>query len=247
MADKITRRELKRNELAETMGRTVDYVSHHRRGVTEALAIGAGLLLLIGGFFLVQAFRERQAGRELSAGLASLQVPLATDPSAATAPVTYPTSVLRDRAAEERFRKAASYRGTRSGRAAAVILAARGEGAGKALEVFSRAARDDGAEIAAAAEINAARLLASQGKTTEAIERLRRSIDSPDSKAPKDALLFALAQIYERAGVRADARATYQRIVADFPASPYRGEARQLAGTTPQLNSTAPQLDGTTP
>lgn len=240
MAHKITRRDLKRNELVETMGRTVDYVSHHRRGVTEAFAITAGLLLLIGAFFLVQAFRERQAGRELSAGLALLQVPLATDPSGATAAVTYPTSVLRSRAAEERFRKAASYRGTGSGRAAAVILAARGEAAGKDLEVFSRAAREEGAEIAAAAEINAARLLASQGKTAEAIDRLRRSIDSAESDAPKDALLFALAQIYERTGARADARAAYERIVADFPASPYRGEARQLAGTTPQLPGTTP-------
>ena len=34
-----TRRDLKRNELAETMGRTVDYVSHHRKGVTEAIVI----------------------------------------------------------------------------------------------------------------------------------------------------------------------------------------------------------------
>ena len=233
MAARITKRELKRNDLAETMGRTVDYVAHHRRGVTEAAAIAAGIVLLIGGFFLVQSFRERRAGGELSAGLAVLQTPLATDPAGATAPETFPTVVARSRAADERFRKAASYRGTRSGRAAAVILAARGENSGKALEVFTRAARDDKSEIAAAAEIDAARLLASQGKTTEAIERLRRAIDSPDSAAPKDALLFTLAQIYERTGARADARAAYQRIVADFPSSPYRGDARQLGGTTP--------------
>ena len=41
MTKKITRKQLKRNELVETMGRTVDYVSHHRRGVTEAMVAGA--------------------------------------------------------------------------------------------------------------------------------------------------------------------------------------------------------------
>ena len=81
--------------------------------------------------------------------------------------------------------------------------------------------------MAAAAEIDAARLLASQGKTTEAIDRLKRAIESPRSAAPKDALLFALAEIYERAGSATDARATYQRLVNDYPNSPYRTAAQQ--------------------
>jgi hypothetical protein len=89
MAKKITRKQLKRNVLAVTMGATVDYVSHHRRGVTEGLVAAAVLAALVAGFFLFRAYRENQAGRELSAGLAALDVPLAGQP-AATGAETFP-------------------------------------------------------------------------------------------------------------------------------------------------------------
>ena len=92
---RITRRELKRNELADTFGKTVDYVSHHRRGAVEAFAAVAAVLLIAAGFFLFRFARERQAGRELSAALEILETPVAGDPAAATAPKTFPTAADR--------------------------------------------------------------------------------------------------------------------------------------------------------
>jgi tetratricopeptide (TPR) repeat protein len=227
MNEKISRKDLKRNDLADTVGRTVDYVSSHRRGVTEGTAIAVGVVVLAAAFFAVKTYREGRAGRELSAGLAALQAPLSTDPGAAAAPETYPTAAARDRAADQHLRKASSYGGTAPGRAASVILAARAEKSAAAAETFTRAARDGKAEIAAAAEIDAAKLLAAQGKATEAIERLKRAIESPGATVPKDALLYTLAEIYESNGASSDARATYQRIVNDYPNSPYRPDARQ--------------------
>lgn len=228
MSQRIQRRELKRNDLADTVGKTVDYVSHHRRGVTEVTVIAVALLVLVGGFLVFRQFRERQAGRDLSAALAALETPLAGPTGAAAAETkTYATAAERDREAEKHLRKAAERKSTDAGRAAAVILAARGEKPAEALELLARAARDGGAEVAALAELDYARLLAAQGKSAEAIDRLKRAIESADSEAPKDALLFALAQIYERAGSASDARATYQRLVNDYPESPYRIEAQQ--------------------
>ena len=58
-----------------------------------------------------------------------------------------------------------------------------------------------------------------------------RAIESPQSLAPKDALLFALAETYEKAGSSTDARATYQRLVNDYPNSPYRNDAREKVGS----------------
>ena len=81
MGKKITRKQLKRNDLVETMGRTVDYVSHHRRGVTEGIVAAAVVVLLIGGFLVLRAYRESQAGKDLSAGLAALDVPIAGTPA----------------------------------------------------------------------------------------------------------------------------------------------------------------------
>ena len=227
MSQKIRRKDLKRNELAEQMGRGVNYVSHHRRGVTEAIAIGAGVVLLAGAFVGFRSYRENEAGRELSAGLAALEAPLAGTPAAANAPRSFTTAAERDKEALDHLRKAAASKGTVAGRAAGVILAAREPKAPESSERFARAARSGRAEISAAAELDQARLLAAAGKTTEAIDRLKRAIESSDAAAPKDAMMFALAQVYEQTGATADARATYQRLVSDYPNSPYRADARQ--------------------
>ena len=224
---RIKRKELKRNDLAETFGRTVDYVSHHRRGATEAIGATVAVLLLAAGFFLFRGWREHQAGKELSIALEILESPLASDPTAASAPRTFPSAEGRETEATKHLQDAAKKGGTDAGKAAAVILAARKAKPPAAVETLSKAARDASPEVAAVAEIDAARLLAADGKTTEAIDRLKRAIESPESSVPKDALLFTLAETYEKAGSAADARATYQRIVNDYPNSPYRSEAQQ--------------------
>jgi tetratricopeptide (TPR) repeat protein len=228
---RINRRQLKRNELADTFGRTVDYVSHHRRGATEAIAAGVGILLLALGFFVFRGWRERAAGRELSEALAVLEAPLASDPAAATAARSYPTAAARDREANRLLEAAAKKGGTEAGRAARVIVAARAGKPDDAVKSLTRVSHDASPEIAAAAEIDAARLLVAAGKTAEAIERLKRGIESPQAAAPKDALLFVLAETYEKSGAPADARATYQRLANDYPNSPYRAAAREKLGT----------------
>lgn len=228
---RITRRQLKRNDLADTVGRGVDYVAHHRRGATEAIAAVVAVLLLAGGFLLFRGWRERVAGRELSEALAVLEAPLASDPAAATASRTYPTAADREREAAKHLDAAAKKGSTEAGRAARVILAARSDKPAEAVNDLTKVARDAKWEVAAAAEIDAARLLAATGKTNEAIERLKRGIESPQAAAPRDALLFLLAETYEKAGNAAEARATYQRIVNDYPNSPYRSPAREKLGT----------------
>jgi tetratricopeptide (TPR) repeat protein len=228
MTQKISRRDLKRNDLAETMGKTVEYVTGHRRGVTEAIAIAVAVGVLVGGFLLYRAWLGRSAGKSLSEAIGVLETPLASDASAAGAPKTFASAAERLTEAEKLLQKAAAHGSTRSGRAAQVILAANGaDKPGQSIEVFEKAARLSKSESAAAAEIDAAKLLAAQGKTTEAIDRLKRAIESPASAAPKDALLFTLAGIYEQSGSPADARATYQRLITDYPNSPYRADARQ--------------------
>jgi len=228
MAQKITRRDLKRNELAETMGRTVGYVSEHRKGVTESIAILAGVAVLVGGFLAYRVWTARSAGRSLSEALAVLDTPVAGSADAAGATKTYPSEAERRKAANALLEKAAKHGSTSPGRAAQVLLAAGGaDKPGQTVDVFEKAARQGKSETAAAAEIDAAKLLASQGKATEAIERLKRAIDAPSGPAPKDALLYTLGQIYEQSGNPADARAAYQRLINEYPTSPYRADARQ--------------------
>jgi len=226
MAQKITRKDLKRNELAETVNKTVGFVSVHRRGVTEAIAIAIGVAVVAAGIVAFRLYLAAAAGRELSTALEILSTPITGQPAAAGAPKTYPSAAEREKAAEVHLRKAASHPSTTAGRAAAVIVAARDPKATGSSETLMRVAREGKAEVAASAEIDAARWLAASGKVTEATDRLKRAIESPDVRAPKDALLFALGEIYDKAGQTADARAAFQRLVNDYPNSAYRTDAR---------------------
>jgi hypothetical protein len=158
------------------MERTVGYVSLHRRTVTQAAIAGAVLLLLVAGFFAVRAYRENQAGKDLSEGLAALDVPIAGQPAAAGAPKTYSSAGERDKAAEVHLRKAAGMGGTVAGQAAAMILAAR-SASPDAAATLERLAREGKAEVAASAEIDAARLLAAGVSGAQGRAALRSRTD----------------------------------------------------------------------
>src|SRR6266542_1487778 len=113
MAQKIRLQDLRRNELAETMGKTVDYVTGHRRGVTEALAIAAAVAALVGGFFLYRAWLERSAGRSLSEALAILDTPLASEQQPG-AVKTFASAAERRTQADKLLQKAAAHGSTNS-------------------------------------------------------------------------------------------------------------------------------------
>jgi len=226
MAQKITRKDLKRNELAETVNKTVGFVSLHKKGVTETTAIAIAVAAVAAGIVAYRLYIAAAAGHELSAALEILSTPIAGQPNASGAAKTYPSAAERDKEADAHLRKAAAHSSTSAGRAAAVILAARDPKAPGTADALMRVAREGKAEVAAAAEIDAARWLAAQGRTVEAADRLKRAIESQEIRAPKDSLLFALGEIYEKAGQTADARAAFQRLVNDYPNSPYRADAR---------------------
>src|ERR1700687_2596913 len=100
MKQKINRKDLKRNELAETMTRTADYVTHHRRGVTEAAMMFGAVVLIVAGIVAFRAYRASAAGKALSAALEVLATPLTGQPAATGAAKTYATGAEREKEAE---------------------------------------------------------------------------------------------------------------------------------------------------
>jgi len=231
MAKKLRREDLKRDEVMETVGKGIQFVSVHRRGTTETVAIAVGLAALIGVFVGFRAHRESQAAGHLSRALAALSTPLAGDPSAGGAAKTFASASERTAEANRELAAAADFGATKSGREAAVILAA--QGASKDTGSFERFARGGKGLVAAAAELDGYRTLADQGKTSEAIAGVKRAIETSATAVPKDALFAELGALYERSGSPADARATYQRLVSEYPDSPYASEAQTRIGQLP--------------
>ncbi len=229
MAKKMRREDLKRDEVMETVGKGIRFVSVHRRGTAEAIGIAAALAVLIGAFVAFRAHRETQAADHLSRALAILATPLVSDPSAGTAPKTYATPAERETEAGRELAAAADFGATRSGREAGVILAARGQNK-DSLSTFERFARSGKTVVSAAAELDGYRALAEQGKTNDAIAGVKRAIETSNSAAPKDALLAELGVLYEQSGSAADAKVIYQRLVSEYPESPYTSDARSKLG-----------------
>jgi len=230
MAKKMRRDDLKRDEVMETVGKGFRFVSVHRKGAAEAVAVGAALAVLIGAFVALRAHRESQAGERLARALTALSIPLASDPSAGTAPRTYPSAAERDADADRELAAAAEFGTTRSGRQAALVLAARGK-AKDADSTFDRYARSGKSVVAAAAELDSYRSLAERGKVNEAIAAVKRAIESSSTAVPKDALLAELGDLYERSGSPADAKAIYQRLVSEYPESSYTSQVQgKIAG-----------------
>src|SRR5205085_666584 len=150
------------NDLAETVGRTVGYVSQHRRGVTESLAAAIALAVLVGGFVFYRTWTDHAAGKALSDALSVLDTPLASEQPGGR----FSTAMQRSAEADPLLKKAAAHSSTPPGRAAQVILAASGaEKPDAAVSLLEKAARQGKSETAAAAEIDAAKLLAAQGKS----------------------------------------------------------------------------------
>jgi tetratricopeptide (TPR) repeat protein len=228
MAKKLRREDLRRDEVMETVGKGLQFVSVHRKGTAETVGIAVALAVLIGAFIAFRAHREAQAADHLSRGLTALSTPLAGDPSAGAAAKTYATVAERSADANRELAAAADYSATKSGREAAVVLAA--QGASKDTGAFDRFARSGQSAIAAAAEIDSYRAMSDAGKTTEAIAAVKRAIETSSTAVPKDALLAELGALYERSGSPVDARATYQRIVSEYPDSVYTADAQGRIG-----------------
>jgi tetratricopeptide (TPR) repeat protein len=226
---KISRRQLKRDEVRDTVTRGWSFVSTHRRGSLEAVVALAVAAALVGGIFGVRSYRERRASEALSKGLATLDTPLVGDSNAAgAAGKSYTSEAERQADALRYFQKAAGYSGTEAGKMARLVLAAEQARTGSTQnKALGQIPSSHDLILSGIGEIDRARLLASEGRVDDAIGALKRAIDSPDTKAPKDALLNELGRIAENAGRSDEARRAWQRLVDEYPRSPYLPDARQ--------------------
>jgi len=229
------RHHLKQNEFAISVARLAAGAQANRARVVQ---IVAAVVVIAGIGFAITLWQNKKrdaAGGDFAKAMSIAQsqiAPAPTVPGASQAAGTFPTVQARQEAALKAFQQVAStYPSTAEGMSAsyqaAGVLASldRLAEAEKAYQdVISRA----GTSIyAAMARMGLAETLVGEKQFDRAIKEYTDLSAQRDGVVPVDSVLLQLARAYQKAGKATEARATFKRVVDEFPDSNHVTEARQ--------------------
>jgi predicted negative regulator of RcsB-dependent stress response len=236
--NKTEREQLKHNEALDALVSTNTYLAQHGR--TLGLAAVA-VLLLVGVVFGYRAFKartEERAHGQLTAAVEILNAPVATTPALgeaqpAAGPGTYATETARAEAALKQLLSTAdAYKSTDAGvraRYYAASLYAETNRPKEAADAYAAVRDQAGAStlLGRMASLGLASMQVRQKQFEPAIKALQELSQRRDGPLPVDAVLVQLADAYQQAGRSAEASQTLQRVIDEFPQSPYAADARQ--------------------
>jgi TolA-binding protein len=229
------RRHLKKNEFASTTVRVVEAVTEQRERVIRVGGLVLLALVIGGGIWWWMDRRQSGAsellGQAMAIGQSSI-TPAPTLPGAAQPAGTYPSERARDEASLAAFQTVVDrYGSTPQGLTAqyhvGVTLLALNRPA-DAERAFQTAIDRAGDSIyGPMAKMGKAQAMVQGNRLNEAIALLTELSADRAGHLPVDGVLMELARTYLKAGKPQDARATFKRVVDEFPESPYAGDARQ--------------------
>lgn len=230
MSDRLKRKDIKHDKFIEDVGLAYGFAGRHRKALTAAVIGIVVVVAGIWGFFIWQNAREDRAQARLAEAIAIFQAPVG---DAAQLQTTQPVYASE----EEKIAKATpilqeivdDYGMTDAADVAKLYLAriavSRGDIA-SARPALEELAREKSSPVISAGARIALLQLEMEESPQEAIARLEKEVADQTSVVPKDAALSLLAQAYERVNDPAKARATYQRLVNEYPDSPYAIDAQ---------------------
>jgi predicted negative regulator of RcsB-dependent stress response len=236
--NKAEREQLKHNEAVDAIVSANTYLSRHGR--TLGLAAVAVLLIVasILGYRAFKARTEERAQGQLAAAVGILNAPVTATPAAGAAPTpaapgSYPSEAARaDAALKQLLRTADAYGGTDAGvraRYYAAALYAETNRPKEAADAYAAVRDRAGAStlLGRMASLGLASMQVRQQQFEPAIKTLQELSQRRDGPLPVDAVLVQLADAYQQAGRAAEASQTLQRVIDEFPQSPYAADARQ--------------------
>ena len=235
MSHRLTRKDMKRDELREGLGTVVDFLRDYGRWIVAGIVALLVLVAIFAGYREYQHRREIAATEDLAEALRIYQAPIV--PPGATPPdtdqPTFSTEESRAARAREWFDEVrAEHDGTDAGDIAKVYraeLATREGDLALARELWEGfLERQEEHLMAAEVELNLMSLDRLEGQDEELITRLNTMLYSPERKhtLPTDVLLNQLAITLEDAGRAEEAGQAYRRIIDEYPDSPYVVAAR---------------------
>lgn len=247
------RHHLKENPLAISVRQLQERWRTERRTLIQVLAAAVVLIVVVGGYFGWRQWQQSQAGERLAEALSVLDAPVVPAPaepvegSAPPAPPpegSYPSLAAKLEAAVPGLLEVAdTYPSRQAGILArfeaAAALAALGR-TDEASQHYQRVIDAAGDGIyGQMARLGLADTHVRGGDYDRAIEVLEREAARGETDVPVDAVLMRLGETYRLAGKPAEARAVFNRIVEEFPTSPYQAAAEREAEALRQLERRA--------
>jgi len=227
------RQRLKQNDLGAITRQVQDLVTERKRDVAWVALVVA--VLLAGGLgYWAWSSREQGDAQKLLADAMVIQEARIGPPAAATGGtgLTFPTERERAQAALVKFKAAAdAYPNTDAGLFARyqeastqMVLGNAAEAAKSYQEVVDRAGSR---LIGQTARLGLAGARARSGQYDQAITAYKELTQRKDGGLPVDGILMELGRVYRDAGRSADAQQTFNRVIEEFPDSPFNADAKR--------------------
>jgi TolA-binding protein len=239
------RHHLKENELrnfAVQAGQTMA----ERRKETTTLIVAALVIAALGIAYF--GWRERvqtQAHGLLAQAMAAQDARVGPPPAPGTPAggLYFPTERERSQAALTKFKIAAdAYPSTDAGVYARYQEAATSLALGSApgaIAAYQQVIKESGDNFyGQMARLGLAEAQVRTGQYDPAINTFKELAQRKDGPLPVDGILMQLGRTYLEAGKRADAQQTFNRLVEEYPESPYTGEARKAIETLKKASIT---------
>jgi tetratricopeptide (TPR) repeat protein len=236
--DRERKKQIKADEFVTVVERSVAWLDAHRDESRVTVGVLVVVAAALAGVVYFTGTKRREAEREFASALQTFGAPIAsaqTPDSPTPAGKVYPN-------AQEKFAEAAAAfdglarkfpsraEGVRAKYLAAISRLEGGQYAEAEKELNAMAGRREAGVLEPAlARLALAELYRRTGKTDQAVELYREFAADPASAMPRDFALMSLASTLEDARKIAEARASYRRLLEEFPSSVYAAEARRRA------------------
>jgi len=232
---KELKKQIKEDEFLSGLEVAWTWLEHNRITARIAVAAILALAVLVGGFSVFRARRDRQARAAFDAAMALYETPWVSELQGPAPAGTTPFATKQDKftkaaAAFDGVERAHPDRslGRRARYYAALCRIELGDAAAAEKALKSLAESQPASSLEGAlARLGLADLERRSGALDKAVESYRTLVDDASLALPRDHILMSLAATLEHGQRTTEAVASYRRLFEQFPESVYAQEAQR--------------------